>query len=63
MTEEQQADFLRGAKIAAESFGLDRLLQNTVDAIAEIQHKDDLINRLLDKVQRLEHELNQRAVA
>lgn len=54
MNELQQGDLLRGAEIARDEYGLDRLHENVVDAVTAIRHKDDLINLLLDKIELLE---------
>ena len=54
MNEYQQNDLLIGARVAKEEYGLDRLYENCVDAVAAIRRKDDLIDTLLDKIEMLE---------
>lgn len=54
MTDEHLADLMRGATHARDEYGMGRLYENVLDLVAEINHKDELINTLLDRIEQLE---------
>lgn len=54
VNELQQADLIRHAEYARDHGGSFRLHELVLDAVAAIRRKDDLINRLLDRIEKLE---------
>jgi hypothetical protein len=53
VNENQQSDLLRAAEHARDEYGMERLYDHVLDALAELTRKGDLIDTLLEENERL----------